>query len=530
MRVRPPSPVRSAVLGGVVLFVAFLPWTGRVGILLLVLAFVPWLLAHESLLGREGEPVPGAGGPGARYGAGLRQHARTGAAFAGTFWALNLAWVPLLSLRIHETWPLAAWAGQVLLLALVGAGVGGLYPVLRRGVGLPVWLAGAGAWMTGEWARGSLLGPLRFPWSPTALPLTAEPALLQPAAWGGEWLLGVGVVALAGLLATARISRSAGPLVVAAAVAAAWYPAGVIRAGGLQFRPAVEAVLVQPALELALRRLQGPAVRMAVRRRTDSLLVAARTRGLLEAGVQGPPVVVLPETHVPRGVPMDSVRLAYGSATEDVPLLVGAFRETGAGHANALLYLPPGSDEPEAWYDKRALVPGVEWGAADGLVPGESPAPLPAPGRPGALICIESAWSGLGRATTAAGAGWLVNVTNDAWLAEEPAWTRTPAFAQHPAHLQIRSVETGRGALRLANNGLSGTVSPSGEWAVALPPHGPGVARVSVVSAVQGPAWLTTPYVAWGQRLPAAASSLILLLSVSGEIRRRRLALPVDPP
>lgn len=529
------SPLAGAVLGGGLLALAFLPVMGRAGIPLLLLAFVPWITAHEQLLAdRRATPGVSRGearlrGGAASGGSELRRHARVGAAFAGTFWALNLSWVLLLTVRIQEVWPVAAWLGQVFLLALLGAGVGAGYPLLRRS-GLPAWVAGAGAWMTGEWARGTLLGPLRFPWSPTALPLTAEPILLQPAAWGGEWLLGLAAVATGGLLGAAGRSRRSGPLVAALALLGVWFGVGSHRAAGVEVRDAVEAVVVQPALPLALRRTGGQAARVAVRVRTDSLLQAAAARGLLDRPPRGARLAVLPETHLPAGVPGDSTRSASGLAATGLAALVGAFRETDTGTANSLVYLPAGAAAPGARYDKRALVPGVEWGGADGLAAGDSPAPLPAPGRPGPLICIESAWASLARSTVRAGAGWLVNVTNDAWLAEGPVLTRTPAFAQHPAHLQLRAVETGRGALRVGNNGWSGSVTPLGEWIPALPPHRPGVARVTVVSATGPSGWRTTPWVAWGHRLPGTASAAFLALAAITLVRERRRPAPVDPP
>ncbi|MEJ2539662.1 MAG: hypothetical protein P8188_06790, partial [Gemmatimonadota bacterium] len=103
-----------------------------------------------------------------------------------------------------------------------------------------------------------------------------------------------------------------------------------------------------------------------------------------------------------------------------------------------------------------------------------------AAGHPGVLVCIESAWSRLALGHVRNGAGWLLNVTNDAWLGEAPLLSRTPAFGQHPWHLVLRSVETGRGALRVANNGWTGSVDPLGRWEALLPPHRPGVAVATV--------------------------------------------------
>jgi len=175
-------------------------------------------------------------------------------------------------------------------------------------------------------------------------------------------------------------------------------------------------------------------------------------------------------------------------------------------------------------YGKVALVPGVEWVPGGQMGRGPGVQPMNAPGRAGPLICIESAWSSLARRQAREGAGWLVNVTNDAWLGESATWTRTPAFRQHPRHLAFRSVETGLGALRAANNGLTGVVHPSGRWELLLPPHRAGVAVTTVESLPSA-----TPFAMTGD-LAGPLSLLALLAALSLVAVGRRSPVDHDDP
>jgi apolipoprotein N-acyltransferase len=276
--------------------------------------------------------------------------------------------------------------------------------------------------------------------------------------------------------------------------------------------------------------------------------VDALWAGLADAeellGEEGPRMVVFPETHLPFVIeaeslwperPRDAERalpgtpepgsvrgpayppwprglegeLAAWAASRGVAVLVGGYRRGSGGTRNTLLHL--GADGVMGGYDKVALVPGVERGPG-GLVPGGRPHPLEVEGRPGPLICIESAWATLARGQARAGAGWLLNVTNDAWLGEGDGVGESPAFHQHPWHLVFRSVETGRGALRVGNNGWTGSVHPLRGWRASLDPHRPGVAVATAESL---------PFDTLFVRVGDVVGPLCLLLMVLGGTLRR---------
>ncbi|HSM05550.1 MAG TPA: apolipoprotein N-acyltransferase [Longimicrobiales bacterium] len=470
----------GTVLSGCLLFLAFLPLPGpgAVQVALPFVALVPWLVVTEGL-----DP---------------RAAARAGALLGAVFWSLHLGWMLSLAGRIAEVWPALAWTGEVALLSLLWAGMGASRAVLL-GRNLPPVVAAAVAWVAIEWARGTLLGPLRFPWTPLALPLARVPVLLQPGAWGGEALLSFGVVVGNVLVASAVGRRDESgrkrPLLRAGGAVllllGGWTGAGAVRESlvgdGAEVRARV--TVVQPDVSLAERRSRGAA---------EAALASLR-RGLTRAAAEEAALVVFPETHLPyvvggEGRPAEGIaarglapapdglvaELARWSAARGADVLVGGYLRDETGVVNGLLRVD-GSGLAGA-YGKEALVPGVERSPGDGLVPGRGPGVLEAEGRPGVLICIESAWSSLSRRRALAGAGWLLNVTNDAWLAEAPSGPGWAAFLQHPWHLALRSVETGLGAVRVGNDGWSGTTDPLGRWTPALEPHAPGVATVTVRS------------------------------------------------
>ena len=77
------------------------------------------------------------------------------------------------------------------------------------------------------------------------------------------------------------------------------------------------------------------------------------------------------------------------------------------------------------------------------------------------LICYESAFEDLARRYRAAGADFLVNITNDAW------YGRTAGPYQHATHLVMRAIETRTGIARAANDGISEFVDPLGRTSSA---------------------------------------------------------------
>jgi apolipoprotein N-acyltransferase len=137
-------------------------------------------------------------------------------------------------------------------------------------------------------------------------------------------------------------------------------------------------------------------------------------------------------------------------------------------------------------YDKHLLVPFGEYIPARGLLESVLPVPLrtisqsrldyaagvrdPRIATPAgvavALICYEGIFP-LYVGTHAAGARYLVNVTNDNWF------TGTIALYQHAALARLRAVETGLPLVRVANTGLTLVVDGYGRVVRRLPINTP---------------------------------------------------------
>jgi apolipoprotein N-acyltransferase len=95
------------------------------------------------------------------------------------------------------------------------------------------------------------------------------------------------------------------------------------------------------------------------------------------------------------------------------------------------------------------------------------------------MVCYESPFESLARHYRAAGADFLVNITNDAWFG------RTAAPYQHASHLVLRAIETRMGIARAANDGISAVIGPHGEVVARAPEFRP-VVLVSKVTPMAG--------------------------------------------
>ena len=73
------------------------------------------------------------------------------------------------------------------------------------------------------------------------------------------------------------------------------------------------------------------------------------------------------------------------------------------------------------------------------------------------LICFEDIFPELSRNFVKRGAGFLVNITNDAWFG------KTSAAYQHLQSSIFRAVENRRYVVRSANSGISGFIAPTGK-------------------------------------------------------------------
>jgi apolipoprotein N-acyltransferase len=131
-------------------------------------------------------------------------------------------------------------------------------------------------------------------------------------------------------------------------------------------------------------------------------------------------------------------------------------------------------------------------------------APLPTAAGPAAtFVCYEAVFPDLVR-RLARGAGFLVNLTNDAWFG------RSAAPEQHLAMAAVRAVENHRYLVRAANTGISAFVDPFGRIVARAP-----VERSTVLVETIGTRRGLTPYARSGDVLAAGCAILTLLQAVA---------------
>ncbi|MCX8005122.1 MAG: apolipoprotein N-acyltransferase [Burkholderiaceae bacterium] len=484
------SPLAFAALGGVLSALAR-PRARALAVLLFALSFfaagAAWI--HDGILGDAGGASP-----------------RSVALFAA-FLALCAAL------------PAALFALCERLLAPAG----GAPSAGRAAVALAV------SWSGAEWLRSQ--GPWAFPWlavGSVQLDNALVAGWLPLAGVHGASFVAVGVSAWAGALVASYGAQPPAPVRPRAAAALL----AVVMAGA-----AVGARVewTQPAgAPVAIALLQSNEPRQ---QKWDD---AARVRALAQlaelAATSPARVVVTPETYL-----LDAVQSAHGgfwahlqrrARERDIHLLVGGVYAEGSAAArprlfNAIVHVAPARVDV---YAKRRLAPfgeylpwpqtlGMLWGdlfryPLQDLAPADPafPATLYVAGQEvAASICFELAFAAE-TARLARSAGWLLNVSNDAWF--ESALYRRQA-------LQIartRALETQRWVARANNVGHTALIAPDGR--VTALPEG----EAAVLQGSLQPRTGLTPYQRVGDAGVLTAAALALGSAWLTGARVRRVA------
>jgi apolipoprotein N-acyltransferase len=170
-------------------------------------------------------------------------------------------------------------------------------------------------------------------------------------------------------------------------------------------------------------------------------------------------------------------------------------------------------------YDKRRLLPfaetmpglrGAGRAAPKGFTAGGAATVLAVAGtRLGPLICYEAIFPELARATVAAGATLLVNISNDSWF---PPGTGP---VQHARFAELRAVELRRTLVRVANRGITTVVLPDGRVSLATDGTTAGTEVVAVPLLTIG-----TIYGAVGDAFAWLCLAVSLAAVVAGRARR----------
>ncbi len=424
--------------------------------------------------------------------AGLWAAARLGWSFGFGFFACGLYWIGFAFLVEAER-----FAAIMPLAVLAMAGGMALFPALALALaqGLLSWLAGprpgddatrlfafAAAWLATEWLRSWIF--TGFSWNQIGTVWSGSPAFLQLASVGGVWLLSALALVAAG--APSLLAETADPGAPPRDRFKRWILAVVLLCGLPGLSAAYGWVRLAGAADPRDHRVEGvvlrlvqPAIPQDLKWRPELRRdhVVAQMQLSSQTGEVAPTHVIWAETAVP--YLLSSEPELAGLIARAVPpgglLITGAPRRAEIGGRarswNSLHALDPagrilatydkahlvpfGEYMPlEAWFDWSKLTPGAE-----GFTPGKTRPLLELPGLPGfsPLICYEIIFPGqvLPNAPGARPA-WLLNITNDAWFGI------SSGPHQHFATAVLRAVEEGLPVVRVANNGISGTIDAYG--------------------------------------------------------------------
>lgn len=347
-------------------------------------------------------------------------------------------------------------------------------------------------WAALEWVRLGVTGQL---WNALGYSQAFHPLLIQPARWGGVYLVSFLIVAINSVVALLITKRTRWTIAAAAVTSLAfalvmveavfnWMIVDYV----YQVEDDVNVVAVQP--NVPMNTVKTVDELNDLRERHLSMSIDA----LKSLGDHpGPRLVIWPES------PMNFTYASDRSFQE----LVARF--TRENHTSLLFNsLEPAPNDGAynsallvneegrliARYDKIRLMPFGEYvplphwlpGASliTGLVgeftPGNSYTVMPFGGnrRAGVFICIESAYPWIARRLTSEGAGVLINISNDGYLGP------TAVMRQHLANAIFRAVENGRPVLRVTNSGLTGYISARGAVENLTKPFEPDVRIWSV--------------------------------------------------
>jgi apolipoprotein N-acyltransferase len=473
------------------------------------------------------------------------------------FWVATLSWMPAI-VKNGGPWPLVVLGWFAL--AAYCAGFFALYGWLSarywgwaRGRAelavarsrLPgVWWRLAGVlfvepvlWCGIELLRSRLFGG--FAWNHLGV-VPANSGFGAPAAIGGVYLLSAVVVLINGTAAGIaervwKVERSGFPLLrrlgAIETLLAFAVVLGIYRASSLvgSTRPSREDSAGRH-IKVALVQRNFP----CVFKEQSANPYEVYGRLLANVAELKPDLVVLAESALAEFGPVDqqgAVRFAdFVRRKTGASLLAGGTRfEEGLTYNSAALYRADGAID---MYDKVHLVPFGEFIPGDKVItalqklapvgsctPGELKTVKWIPGPDGegigVAICYEDTDSAQMRRLANMGAGLLVFITNDSWFsnsieAEAHAWQAT-----------ARAIETGLAVVRVGNNGVTGTISPSGRatWLAdasgrpLVDREGAMLDRVALRPALgEDGGWrgYTTPYAACGD-IPLGTTFLLLI-------------------
>jgi apolipoprotein N-acyltransferase len=403
------------------------------------------------------------------------------------------------------------------------------------------------AWTVFDWLRS--LGFLGYPWGMIGTSQYAVALVTQIASIGGVWMVTFLVLLVNGtaseiITAALQRTRRSGAaflcLFACFVVAFGWAQWRLSTAGGGVRRAEGAETGAQPAGTVRLALVQ----QNSDPRKSDYEETWRTLRGLSDSTLAArPDLIVWSETafvpNIRRWGAMSAEDHPYAAlvhellewqkgtgawlltGNDDYDVPAGPDGEERVDYNASILFSPSG--ERVETYHKIRLVPFTEYFPWKGELPGlyallmRFDVNLWEPGSrrvvfriPGAdfstPICFEDAFPGEVRAFVRAGAGIIVNLSNDFW-----SLTEVEAM-QHAANAVFRAVENGRPLVRATASGLTCVVDPVGRITARAPLYEQAVIVADVAAADSR----ATLYTRWGDWFPPALAVLLLLVLAAG--------------
>ena len=330
-------------------------------------------------------------------------------------------------------------------------------------------------WAAFEWIRLGVTGQL---WNALGYSQAYHSFLIQPARWGGVYLVSFLIVAINSVVALLILRRTrwtiaAALMMILAVVLVTYASRGttvmVDRLISSQNRD-LQIVAVQPNVPMNAVKSLGETNELIERHFELS------TRGLQSLGnTPNPKLVIWPESPMNFSYSNDKTlqeRLANFTKQNRTSLLFNSLEPAAndGAYNSALLINEEGRLISQ--YDKIRLMPFGEYvplpqwlpgaslisGIVGEFTPGDSYTLMRVGDRRvGVFICIEAAYPWIARRLSSDGASVLINISNDGYLGPNAV------MRQHLANAIFRAAENGKPLLRVTNTGLTALISDRGE-------------------------------------------------------------------
>jgi apolipoprotein N-acyltransferase len=328
-------------------------------------------------------------------------------------------------------------------------------------------------WVSCEWARYAVTSQQ---WNALGYSQAFHPILIQPARWGGVYMISLLLLAVNAAVAFIVIRRR--PLAVIPLFATLTLATLLLALAysGTNSEPVLSStassfvIAVQPNVPTA-----GPddpgTMEQLLNRHIELSLQGLRQIAAADTAAR---LVVWPESPMnfsySRDPHLREVVGRFAQSNRTFVLLNSLEPAAGGGEHNSAVMV---NEEGRivAQYDKIRLMPFGEYvplprwlpgassvrGIVGDFTPGSSYTLMPLGAlRAGVFICIEAAHPEVARTFTATGADALINISNDGYLGP------TPVMRQHLSNAIFRAVENNRLLLRVTNNGISAHIDRNG--------------------------------------------------------------------